>query len=239
MHRSHPIQLFFAIFLTAAVSSGCGFWRSGPGEQPANLSVADNFKTEVPFETKEPDVFQAEFVMTLYAAGTGSERVIQVARNGAKIRYDYPTKLSFLQMSESEFFLINPEKKIYAKSPPGGAGGANDSFREFLTTKWLNEKRGGRFENLGPAEGLTRYRFIPDGAGAEKTEIIIYFDENLKIPVKQEFYSVSGEQKNLVSATEIRNLKLAADDSLFILPDDFTEVSAEKFEKETRKRNSD
>jgi hypothetical protein len=105
-----------------------------------------------------------------------------------------------------------------------------------LAIEWLNEKRGAAFENLGKENGLTKYlarlRDVPN----INSEILIYIDENLKIPVKQEFYTINGEQKILVFSMELQNLKLETDDKLFELPKDYRKVSSNEFQKVTRQK---
>jgi len=63
------------------------------------------------------------------------------------------------------------------------------------------------------------------------SEMLISVDEQIGLPVKQEFYAVSGEQKVLTYAVELKNLKLKTDENLFTVPADFKKVSAEEFRR--------
>ena len=226
MLRSNRVKIF--LFLAAAIFQGCAFWRaetSAPTGFPAGET-----KSEIPFLTKEPEVYQAEIVLTNYAGGEKTERKIFTAKNGEKLRSDYESKISFLQRGAGEKFLIHSGKKIYADGQtnsnitvPTGEG-----LQDFLTNKWLNEKANAKFESLGAENGLTKYRVVLEGS--QTSEILIYIDENLKIPVRQEFYS-TGEQRKMFFSMEIRNLKFEADEKLFELPKDFRKVSAEEFQK--------
>jgi hypothetical protein len=90
------------------------------------------------------------------------------------------------------------------------------------------------FENLGAENGLTKYRVRLKDMPKDASETLIYIDENLKIPVKQEFYTINGEQKILVFSMELRNLKLQTDDKLFELPKDYRKVSSNEFQKAIR-----
>ena len=65
--------------------------------------------------------------------------------------------------------------------------------------------------------------------------MLIYFDENVKIPTKQEFYSVSGEQKTLTFSVAVKNFKTPADEKLFDPPKDFRKVSAKEFQEISRR----
>lgn len=111
----------------------------------------------------------------------------------------------------------------------------DETLKDFLTTKWLNEKQDAKFENLGEEAGLIKYRVILDNTEKSKSETLIYFDKNLQIPIKQEFMSVKGDQKTKMYSMEIRNLKLETDEDRFKLPKDFKQVSVEDFQSDIRK----
>ncbi len=201
----------------------------------SNTFVAEEIISEIPFENKEPEIFQAEIVLTTYANGEKTERIIKAARHREKIRYDYPNGNSFLQITENERFLLETDKKIYLQNQmsSGNSTESGNSLKDFLTIEWLNEKRDANFENLGTENALVKYRVSVENMNSE---ILIYVDENLKFPVKQEFYSIIGEQKTLLSAMEIRNLKLEVDENLFELPKDFRKVSIKEFQKIVREK---
>lgn len=218
----------------ALFAASCGYWQGNSGTNSASAPfVAEEAKNGIPFASKEPDVYQAEIVLTNYAGGEKSERKIFTARRGAKFRCDYENEISFLQSDENTKFTLHNGKKIYAESRTnsGGTGEAGDALKDFLIAEWLNEKRGATFENLGAENGLTKYRVNLEEAPNKDSETLIFVDENLKIPVRQEFYTTSGEQKFLVFSMEIRNLKLEADDKLFELPKNYRKVSSNEFQK--------
>ncbi len=222
---------FFLVFALFACQA-CGFWQSGTDTNSASsLFSTEETKSEIPFSTKEPDVYQAEIVLINYNNGEKQERKIFVARNGEKLRYDYESKISFLQLSTGEKFSIHTGKKIYVESraDAGSPAPQSENVQDFLSSEWLNTKAEARFENLGAENGLIKYRVVL--ADSQASEVLIYVDENYKIPVKQEFYSTNGERKNLVFAMEVRNLKLQTDENLFQLPMDYKKVSSAEFQK--------
>lgn len=236
---SKSIKFFCTAILTMSFFSACSFWQTSEnGQQNSNTFVPDELKSEIPFATKEPEIFECEFVITNYPNGEKQERIISVARNGEKLRYDYPTNLSFLQISENERFLIDNEKKIYSKSQTSSneKEEAEETLKDFLTTKWLNEKHDAKFENLGAENNLTKYRVISDRAENSKSETIIYYDEEVKIPVKQEFFLVNGENKTNVYSMEIRNLKLQADEKKFEMPKNYKSVSIKEYQEIVRRK---
>lgn len=239
MFLPKSIKIFAGFTLLFA--SSCGF-RQGAENQNANASAApfvvEELKSAVPFPNKEPDVYQAEIVLTNYAGGEKSERKIFTARRGEKLRCDYENKISFLKLNENEKFLIHAGKKIYAESQTNSSE-TGETLKDFLTTEWLNEKRGATFENLGAENGLTKYLVSLEDAPNNASETLIFVDENLKIPVRQEFYTTGGERKILVFSMELRNLKLEADDKLFELPEEYRKVSLNEFQKTIKRENLD
>ena len=234
-----PESIKILVISAVVFCQACSFWQN-PESRNANASpaafAAEESKTGIPFSSKEPEIYQAEIVLTNYAGGEKSERRIFTWRNGAKFRSDYESKISFLQLSENVKFSIHHGKKIYTQNQTnsGAASETGETIKDFLTAEWLNEKRGAAFENLGAEDGLTKYRISLKDAPNAASETLIYVDEKFKIPVKQEFYATNGEQKSLVFSMELRNLKLEADDKLFEPPEDYRKVSSNEFQKIVR-----
>jgi hypothetical protein len=233
--KSIKISVVFA----AMFCQSCGLWQSSESRNANTFSApfaAQELKSKIPFSSKEPDVYQTEIVLTNYSGGEKSERRSFTARNGGKLRSDFENKISFLQRNENEKFLIHNGKKIYvdSQSNSGAPNETGDQIKDFLTTEWLNEKRGAAFENLGAENNLTKYRVSLEDAPNINSEILIFVDENLKIPVRQEFYTINDEQKILVFSMELQNLKLQTDDKLFELPKDYRKVSSNEFQKAVR-----
>ncbi|NNE98581.1 MAG: hypothetical protein HKN25_06140 [Pyrinomonadaceae bacterium] len=212
------------ISLSIIFSYGCRFW-SGTGTKPgSDLPVAE-VQTNVPFETKVPETFQAEIVVSTYAGGKKMKRTYFIAKKGVKsiVVFDHGTEneKADLQTDLSTSYLIDRKRKVWKKRTRSGKKADDDELRKFLTTKWLNEKIGAEFENLGATDNLAKYRVRL--AESEKTEVIIFIDENLNIPVKQEFYSIVDDQRVLSYSVKVENIKTDADDKLFTLPEEYTE----------------
>ncbi|MBS1797228.1 MAG: hypothetical protein JSS81_25605 [Acidobacteria bacterium] len=220
--------------LLAILFSGCGFWKKTTDAEPSqNLPVSDDLKSEIPFSTREPERFQAEIVVT-----TGEiERVTLTARSGANRRYDfnYGTKNQLTSLQADKNYLLLPEKKIYAEAtaPPPAAA---DDWANFLTTEWLSEKSAASFEKLETTGNLTKYRVKP---GANETaEILIFVDEKLGLPFKEEFYGGEAGQKTLLYTVELRNFKPEPDDGLFAVPKDFRKVPVDELRRTAAKEES-
>jgi len=220
----------FLLFFALLNCQACSFCQSKTEATPTPFS-SEELISNIPFSTKEPDVYQAEIVLTNYAGGEKTERKTFVARRGEKLRYDYESKISFVQSSADKKFSIHTVKKIFIESGAdvGSPGATGDDLQSFLSSKWLNEKADARFERLGTENNLSKYRVVL--ADSQSSETLIYVDENFKLPVRQEFYSIKGDEKNLVFSVEIRNLKLETDEKSFELPNDYKKVTPDEFQK--------
>ena len=221
MHLFDFVKLILVFALL--MSASCGVWQSAENVN-STLHVTEDIETGIPFQNKEPEQFQTEIIVSNFTGGEKNERRYFLARNGANrlivFNRGEKSETSVLQTAEGKTFFINDEKKSYQEkqtkaAPTGGELG------EFLTTEWLNQKTDAAFENLGAENNLTKYRVrLGD---SKVSEILIFVDENLKLPVKQEFYSVSGEQKTLMFSVELKNFSLQAD-KLFELPKNYQEI---------------
>lgn len=223
---------FFALIFS--LFSACRFWQKTTGDvSDSRSSTTEELKSQIPFATKEPDNFKAE----LAVSANGTQRTTFIARRGAARRYDYnfgaENQVTVLQTDK--YFLILPGRKIYAEDSSAAAGNfaAAGDWQDFLTTEWLSAKTEAKFEKLETDGNLTKYRVaLLDGKTA--SEILISVDETLGLPVKQEFYSINGEQKSLTFSVELKNLQLQAEDNLFVVPADFKKVAIEEFRKVLR-----
>ncbi|MEP6902587.1 MAG: hypothetical protein ABJA66_12600 [Actinomycetota bacterium] len=221
--------VFAIIFL---LFSACRFWQTESGETSNKTpTVSEDLKSEIPFSITEPEQFQAEIVVT----ANETERKTFVARNGANRRYDFnfgaKNQLTNLQTDKNYLILI--EQKVYAETGAAQTA-ATDDWANFLTTEWLSENRAANFEKLETVDNVTKYR-VRLGTG-DKSEILISVEEQLGLPVREEFYSTGGGQKILTYTVELKNLKLKTDENLFAVPTDFRRVSPEEFRKILRSR---
>ena len=230
---------FLALFaLTLLSSTGCNFWQSATGNATNQTPFAtEEFKSEIPFTAKEPEIFQAEIVVT----ANNQENKTFVARNNNNRRYDYnfgaKNQLSVLQTDKN--YLILPEKKVYAENTSQESDGVSENWTDFLTTEWLNSKPGVKFFKLDSESNLTKYRVSFGEAENAKSESLITVDEAKNLIVRQEFYSTDGEQKTLMTTVELKNLKFEAEADLFAVPKDFRKVSLEEFREILQSQKND
>jgi hypothetical protein len=233
MFSSNLIKIFFVFALLSC--QACSFCQS---KTDATVSptpfVVEELKSEIPFLTKEPEVFQTEIVVT---AKDNIEDKTFIAKNGANrfIVFDFQGKTEFalLQLGANQSFLIAPSQKIFAENQPETIGEKSETLNDLLTAGWSNQKADAKFERLGAENNFVKYLVNLDET--KKSEIIITVDEKNGLPVKQEFYSISNEQRTLTLTMEMKNFSLQTDAKFFEVPKDYKKVLLKEF-RETLRR---
>ena len=221
MRLSNPRKFFPVIALVLLSLPACRFWQTA--DRPATLM--GEAANELPFSTKTPDIFQSRVVIT---AGSVTEKYF-MARAGERSRIDYsvggPGERSVVQNGSE--FLVSFRRKIYAEQPPGQVEiSPNDDVMSDL----LYHKPYADFEKMGRENNITTYKVrFGDAASGDA---IIYIDEDIGIPVKQEFYSINGDRRTLEYSVEFQDLKLTAEDDLFKIPDGFKKITVQEFLQE-------
>ena len=219
-----------------SLSSSCSWWKKLTGSPTPSPTpfIAQELPTNIPFQTKEPENYEAEFVISTFSGDERSVKKTFTAKSGTKYftTFNQSEKSAFstLRNETRNVYLISDEKKVFTEEQQSANFQTEneESVKSFLMTEWLNGKTNVAFEELKTENNLTTFRANLDSA--QNTEILLYVDENLKMPVKQEFYSLSGERKLLFSA-EIVNFKTQADEKYFQLPADYKKVAREEFDK--------
>ena len=218
--------------LFSAFAAACGFWQSD--EDNSNLSPGINFpetSAQIPFSTKEPERFQTDVVISNFINGRKTVRKYFIARDGGNFlqRFDADNEkgTSFLRTGDNKMFLVNHGSKTYREiSGDQAEVFSDDSLIKNLTSKWLNEKTAATFEKLQPKENPAGYRV--NFEEAKNSEVLIYVDENLNLPVRQEFYGVAGEQKTLLYSIELQNFQTETDGDIFALPEKYRKIESGK-----------
>ncbi len=220
-------KIIFCLTFTLISGSSCKFWQeSGNSNTSANQINTSETKNEVIFPTKEPENYQFEIVVK----SDGEEEQKTLAAKSGQRFYSISNDIAILKIDATKSYLINFDKKTFAENITTAetSDDSTETLQSFLTTELLNRKDDAKFENLGDEKGLTKYR-----ASFGESESLIYVDENFKLPMRQEFYSINGEERTLMYSSEIQNLKLQADESFFEVPKDFRKVSTAEFQLES------
>lgn len=242
MFSSNVVKIGFVVILFALLSNACSFWQSADNQNTSTAPipfVAAELKSEIPFSTKEPDIYQTEIVVTTGA----SEEKMFAARNGNYRRYDFTfsdnSPISLIHDAAGGKQFINHKKKFYAEdklseqvlAPPA------ENWNEFLTADLLNQKKNLRFEKINTENNLTKYRIVSNETNAAGSETIISIDEESGFPVKSEFYGIEGDQKILKFSVEMKNIRLQIEDNVFQIPAGYRKVSLDEFRTMLQKKN--
>lgn len=209
------------LILFCAMAAGCSWF--GEGEKAASASPAiEPPKSEIPFETKEPATFQADFITS---AG-GVETKTHYARKGTNWRVDTFDKetpsRSIITTDKQEH--IDHRSRTYAEAPYGGGPADRPAFVNDLTQTMLNQKEHAKFEKLGTDGPLERYRVTVEGS---TTPFIITYDTSNKMVMRQEPETPSPG--GLVF--EMRGLTLDVSDDIFNPPSGYRKISWQEFLK--------
>lgn len=233
MFSSNIIKLF--LVCAAAHVCSCSLWRGQTNATPAPTPFAvEELKSDVPFSTKEPDVYQTEIVLT---GASGIAEKTFAAKNAANrlliLDFQTKTETAFLQIGEDQNYAIARQPKIYAENKSETNNAKSEPLSDFLTVELVNRKTGARFETLSTENNLAKYRVNLEDAA--NSEMIIFVDERFGLPVRQEFYSGAGEQKNLTLTMELINYRSQTEPNIFEIPKDYRKVSLREF-RETMRR---
>ena len=218
MRLSNPRKFFPVIAFLLLSLPACRFWQTA--DKPATLT--GEAANSIPFSTKTPEIFQTQVVVT---AGATTQKYF-IARSGDRWRIDYsvgrPDESSVVHNGGE--YLVSFPKKIYAEKAyaPGQAAAPDDLMSDLLYHKPYAD-----FEKTGRANNITTYRV--NLGDAASSEALIYINDDIGMPVKQEFYSINGDRRTLEYAIEFQDLKLTAEDDLFKIPDVFKKVSVQDF----------
>ena len=228
MRSSNSAKVLIVIFCTLLLLPACRFWQKTESETPSPF-VAEEMKTDVPFSTTEPENFQAEFVVTVNA----QEDKTLIARAGGRqfsaYNFGKNNQFSNMRTADGKSFQVVTDKKIYVENSGIAPGQPGDNPFDFLTAEWLSQKTAAKFERLGAENGLIKYRAVLGENG--KSEVEIWVDEQIGLPVKQEFYSLDGNGRTLNLTFEMKNFTAQVNENFFEIPKDFRKVTIEEFRR--------
>ena len=87
----------------------------------------------------------------------------------------------------------------------------------------LNARDYATFEEIDRSGSVLQFRArINESANSE---VMIYIDEKIALPVKQEFYSIEGDRRVLQYSVELQNFRAEVDPGLFVIPKDLRRES--------------
>lgn len=233
--KSVKIFAVFVVFI--ALLPSCRWLKSLTGSPTPTPTpfTAQEIPSDIPFQTKEPENYQANFIISTFSGDEKSTKKTFIARNGIKYFTTFnageKSAFSSLRLENGVFYLISDEKKIFTEETLSSHSGEEkeDSLPNFLMTEWLNGKTSVKFEELKTENNLTAFRTDLDST--RNTEVLLYIDRNLNFPVKQEFYSFKDGQKKLVFSAEISDFQPQSNEKYFEIPAGYKKVSRQEFDK--------
>lgn len=225
--------------------------KSNANSNSMNTNAANSNTAEtsgVAIETKEPEQYQA--VVTLKFAVAGAQNAAtaplkaNVARNGADRRMEFtlPTgeKLIYLDINGKQF-VVSPSRKQYAELNKESIG--VDPRRLLMPEQIVNQVKNLKgVERVGEEKVADRdaikYQYgattdTKSQAGTVQTESVVLVDKETGLPLRStiDLASQNGNVqgvKGLSVITEMTDLKMTADASLFKEPTDYKKVAPEE-----------
>jgi outer membrane lipoprotein-sorting protein len=212
------------------LATACAANQNGTTETNANKIVVSDTP---PFETKEPERYHATRTITITnASGETSVTKNSIARDGELRREESETAgqpVVYLTLPNGRFVLF-PNEKIYAAvelQTSNDEEASETSPDRLLHTELITpgyQKLGN--ETIGGKE-LQKYRVVVNNAAGENVsggETLLWFDEKLQMPVRTESRSPNGTR----TITELSNVVLEADKTLFQIPKDYEKIEFSK-----------
>lgn len=221
MFLSNLHRYFLLLILIAPISQAC----SGTSSNTSSNANIGELKSDFPFSTKEPETYQADFVVTI---GTSEEHFFR-ARKGERSRIDIfkGSEISHTQMITDKTYTIDALRKVYMEEPI--ATGAVNAMPVFDPTNgFFAGREYTAFEETSRDGNTVKYRV--KNADPGKGEILVSVDTSSGLMVRQEFLAQNREgetQPNVIF--ELRNVRLDVEDGVFQLPAGFRKVSKEEF----------
>ena len=206
MSLSNSRVLLLLPVLCAAILQGC---TGPPPAANVNAPTPAEESKRFPFPTSEPDVYQADVVVTTlgtqtryFAARKGENSRLDIYRNG---------KLATTSLGTDAIYTIDHAARTY-KVTPSGSGRppvANDVARDFFQLGMPY-----RYDELDRKDDVVRYK-------ARDAGIVVSIDETSGLMVRQEF----SEDGETLFVCELRNVKLDVDDNVFQIPAGYRRVN--------------
>lgn len=193
-----------------------------------------------PFQTKEPERYRA--TRTLTTVTTAGETVVsrlRVARDGELRREEVDVvgnRVVYLYLPEGNFVLL-PNEKLFAdvastdQTLPGGAVENSESSPDRLlhTDPVATTYQRMGAETIGGRK-TQKYRVVVNGSPGQNVsvgETLVWIDDALQIPIRSEAKATGGGR----ATTELTDITLDVDQSLFQIPGDLKKITYTELRK--------
>jgi outer membrane lipoprotein-sorting protein len=241
--RASLINLLIMLLIAASSSSSCVQQTANSNEAGSGnpIEAKGELRSTPPYSTKEPERYRAT-MLTMSSLGNQtraatnssalSEQRRVVARDGEKRRVDYflPGKSISLIQTPAGNYLLDPDRKIYAEvlDDAGAAAAlpAEKSSGGFSPDELRGKSRAeARYKNLGAeivnGRAATKYRVTPTSITGDAPNTpgvsLIWIDDELHMPIKQEIVSSPGTD-GARWTMELREIETNVAATLFEVP---------------------
>src|ERR1035437_936760 len=218
MFLSNRRKIWLLSCFCVLIFEGCG---SSGGDGNGNVQPNTETKGPFPFSTREPGVYQGDFVIT----SGGPEDHCFVARKGEIWRIDYFTagENDRSEIKTDQLYDVDRRRKIYAIMAGPTENHFDDAAKDLFTGKERYQ-----FDEAVGDTGVIKYK-MRRGEDV-KDEILISVDQASGMIVREEFLSSGADKGNQASFVyEVRNLSQIVDDNLFQIPADYRKVTPNEF----------
>ena len=232
-NRAGARQFLISIAVGLALLSSC---RSKSSQPSAELAAAQVVSSTPPFQTKEPERYQAVRTITISKAGELIVTRTLIAKDGNSRRDEYETsteKIVYLDLPGGRFILL-PAAKLYADVGSEAASardssdlkddssaGSPDLLLNADRIETQYQKLGGEILN---GRNTSKYRVLVNTSarGTVSTgESFIWIDETLGMPVKSETVTAEGNRTTM----ELSEIVFDVDKGVFQIPGGYKKVA--------------
>lgn len=206
------------IFLALALQTACSWFGSGDSQRPP--AALPTPQTETPFSTLEAEEFSADF----FTIADGTETRRGYARKGSSwkfVIYDADGPVSETIHNGNQI-LVDHKRRVFAEATE--RIGFDPDFIQEMTIRALREREYTNYEDLGVTGNVRKYRATV--RAKETSSAVIFYDENLKLITRQEFFTSSTEPELVF---ELRNISLEVSGAVFVVPDKYRKVLEKEF----------
>ena len=219
--RAHGCALIL-IFVSASTSCRVA-------TEPAintNASPETVVSTTPPFQTREPERYQATRTITIFTPSGGTIVTKTLIARDGPLRREESETVVYLELSEGRFVLL-PRQQVYAavtaEEPIPSEDDESSPDRLLHTDPISATYQPLGTENIG-GRNAKKYRVVvnsPGGENVSQSETIMWIDETLTMPVKSETKSADGTR----TAMELSDIVLAPEKQLFQIPANFEKIA--------------
>jgi outer membrane lipoprotein-sorting protein len=188
-----------------------------------------------PFQTSEPDRYQATRTITIVTAkGETIVTKTLIARDGP-MRREESEGVVYLDLPAGRFVLM-PDRQVYAAATAEDQPAPEDeenSPDRLLHTDPISTTYQGLGTEAVAGRNTNKYRVVVNNSAAEnvsQNETLMWVDETLRMPVKSETKSAGGAHTTM----ELSDISLDPDKQLFQIPANYEKIAFRDIWKQLR-----